>query len=196
MDMSNSFDSNSSLSSPLTNIYPRLPPSPVPPAADITPVSPVELLEPSIYLESEECKICGSELEAEKAVALGRCDHVFCEECFKDYLSFRVSERKVKEMTCPAFNCPVTLYDEELKLYLDPPIYSKYQRFLQETELEKNPDLRWCPKVTCTGYDYDAFDKHKLVRCACHFTYCFYCLKHVTQLANVRRVGIGNWIAG
>jgi len=107
MDLSHSFDSNSSLSSPLTHLNVQLPLSPVPLVPDFAPVSPVE---PAIYLESEICRICESELEVKTAVALGRCDHVFCEECFRDYLVFRVSERKVKEVTCPAFNCPVTLY--------------------------------------------------------------------------------------
>jgi len=174
MDLSHSFDSNSSLSSPLTHLNVQLPLSSVPLVPDFTPVSPVE---PAIYLESEICRICESELEVKTAVALGRCDHVFCEECFRDYLVFRVSERKVKEVTCPAFNCPVTLYEEELKQYLDPPDYDKYQRFLREAELEQNPDLRWCPKVNCTGYDYGAIDKHKLNCCVCHFAYCFYCLE-------------------
>ena len=189
MDKSHPLDGNSSLSDPPIEASYLLTPSPLPPVTDITPVAPVDPQEPSIHLESEECKICECELEVDRVVALGRCDHVFCEQCFRDYLAFRLSERKIKDVTCPAFNCPVRLNETELRRYLDPGDYEKYQRFLREIELEKNPDLRWCPKIDCSGYDCGGVDKRKLICCTCGFTYCFYCLEAWHQAGKCKAEG-------
>lgn len=158
-------------------------------ATEIVPIQPVNPSEPTIHFETEECKICGSELNTENIVALGRCDHVFCQDCFKDYLVVLLSERKIHEVTCPAFNCPVILTDDELRLYFASTDYEKYQRFLKEIELEKNPNLRWCPQISCSGYDYGAMDKRRLTCNQCGFSYCFYCLETWHQAGKCKAEG-------
>lgn len=189
MDESPSLNRHSSISDPHIENSSLLTPTPLPPVTEIISVQPVDPIEPSIHLESEECKICGSELGVDGAVALGRCEHVFCEPCFRDYLAFRLSERKIVGVTCPAFNCPVVLIEEELKRYFEPADYEKYQRFIREMELEKNPDLRWCPKIDCSGYDYGGLDKRKLICSSCGFTYCFYCLEAWHQAGKCKAEG-------
>ena len=35
---------------------------------------------------------------------------------------------------------------------MSPPIYEKYIKFNGRREINRNPDLKWCPTPDCEGY--------------------------------------------
>jgi IBR domain, a half RING-finger domain len=65
--------------------------------------------------------------------------------------------------------------ENEIQKIIDPDLFFKYKLFLRNTELSMNPNLRFCPKVDCQGYDVGNLKKHKLVCNLCGLEYCYYC---------------------
>ena len=122
------------------------------------------------------CLVCLQHLTVNSVNQLLPCEHIFCTQCIYDHLDSKISAKDVKNLTCPAFNCLTRFSEQELQTRLSEETYSKYCRFRAELELETDPDLRWCPRPACSGYDYCRGLKRKLICNQCSFAYCRYCL--------------------
>lgn len=122
------------------------------------------------------CLVCMQQLTLLTQNHLQPCGHTFCSQCIHDHLDSKVSAREVRNLTCPAFNCMTRFTEAQLKHRLGEEKYAKYCRFKQESELEADPDLRWCPRPACKGYDYCRGLKRKLICSQCEFQFCRYCL--------------------
>ena len=120
-----------------------------------------------------ECLICKEE-SSSISPAFG-CKHLFCTRCSFEYLKLRIAECKVVSMPCPFYNCPYLIRDDEVLKVVGPELYDKYKLFFRNSELSSNPNLRFCPKADCQGYDIGNSKKHKLVCNVCELEYCYYC---------------------
>lgn len=56
-------------------------------------------------------------------------------------------------------------------------IYEKYLRFHGKREVNRNPDLKWCPTVDCEGYLKKPLIDLNVTCSICKKTICFGCLQ-------------------
>ena len=125
------------------------------------------------------CLICYIEIEKDDEICLG-CKHPFCSECFKLYLTQRLSDQlTLLSTTCPLSGCNyVVTRDIFIKLFKDDPDSLKiYNKCLIRNFTESNSDIKLCPNPKC-----DAIVKvpgHGMieVKCHCGHTFCFKCLR-------------------
>ena len=125
------------------------------------------------------CLICYNEIEKDDEICLG-CKHPFCSECFKLYLTQRLSDQlTLLSTTCPLSGCNyVVTRDIFIKLFKDEPDSLKiYNKCLIRNFTESNSDIKLCPNPKC-----DAIVKvpgHGMieVKCHCGHTFCFKCLR-------------------
>lgn len=103
------------------------------------------------------------------------CHHRYCKSCMYEYLKLRIIESKVSSMPCPNTSCPYLLKIKEIELLTSPELFSKYQIFARNLELSQNPNLRFCPKADCQGYDIGNSKKRKLTCNECTSDFCYYC---------------------
>ena len=120
-----------------------------------------------------ECLICKEEVV--NFSPLFGCKHVFCYRCSFEYLKLRIVECKVVSMSCPLYNCPYIITDDEVLKVVGPELYDKYKLFNRNSQLSLNPNLRFCPKADCQGYDIGGSKKHKLQCNVCSLEFCYYC---------------------
>lgn len=119
-----------------------------------------------------ECLICKE--EAPNLPPFG-CNHHFCTHCSQEYIKLLIAECKVMKMHCPLHNCPYQITDDDVLRVVGTEFYNKYKLFLRNSELSLNPNLRFCPKPDCQGYDIGSSKKHKLLCNSCGFEFCYYC---------------------
>ena len=70
---------------------------------------------------------------------------------------------RVEIMTCP--DCGVVLTDELIRGYVDNITYNKYKVFKRNAEINRNPDLKWCPNSKCSVVISTHKEKSKTIKC-------------------------------
>lgn len=121
----------------------------------------------------QECLICKE--ETSNVASIFECKHLFCNRCAFEYLKLRIIENKVVTINCPLYNCPYIITESEILKVAGPELYEKYKLFYRNSNLSLNPNLRFCPKADCQGYDIGNSRKHKLTCSVCSLEYCYYC---------------------
>ncbi|GAB5369149.1 hypothetical protein AAMO2058_001380900 [Amorphochlora amoebiformis] len=131
---------------------------------------------PQADVKSPKCGICFEARGADKLVTL-RCGHPFCVDCIRDYVKFRLSERKTV-MSCPFL--PVNNCQESIPLALisqtgGEETVKKLLRFQTEKVLESNPNARWCIQPRC-GSGFLCDPTIRMAVCPeCKTALCFQC---------------------
>eukprot|EP01120_Amphizonella_sp_Union-15-10_P002490 TRINITY_DN1273_c0_g1_i4.p1 TRINITY_DN1273_c0_g1~~TRINITY_DN1273_c0_g1_i4.p1 ORF type:complete len:614 (+),score=95.91 TRINITY_DN1273_c0_g1_i4:141-1982(+) len=120
------------------------------------------------------CLVCMSDLEKGKARALS-CGHIFCNDCWKNYLEVQIKDGNSFNITCMGTQCPSLVDSDTVHLLVSSSLYNKYTRFLSKTLVEDNPYLKWCPSVRCKNILRSDSIHAKLVVCSCGFKFCFVC---------------------
>jgi len=77
------------------------------------------------------------------------CSHEFCMPCLKSYLENLVRECNIGKLKCLEYECREIISNEIAHQVLDEDTYKKFLRFRQSIEIDKNPDLLWCPGPGC-----------------------------------------------
>ncbi|EDK44723.1 hypothetical protein LELG_02902 [Lodderomyces elongisporus NRRL YB-4239] len=65
------------------------------------------------------CEICQSDLKGAHCTRLEDCQHVFCNECLRDYFASHITEGSIDKVHCPNFECTkkyIKTKEEVLKL--------------------------------------------------------------------------------
>ena len=95
------------------------------------------------------CQICLDELT--NPVEIETCHHRFCQECFIEYLSDLIKNKKIEKIPCPEKNCSVKEIKEEFfSNYLTEEEYFKYRTMRSQLEIMKDPKKMFCPH--CDSY--------------------------------------------
>jgi E3 ubiquitin-protein ligase RNF14 len=79
------------------------------------------------------------------------CEHLYCKECLKGYLTVNIIEGAVMDLTCPDPSCDYEITREEVTHLCDAPIVKKYEEFTVIAALRTDPNIRWCPNPTCSS---------------------------------------------
>ena len=74
---------------------------------------------------SQYCEICYNEFtNDDKFVKLGECNHMFCEECFKETFTMRISDKNLlSKISCPQHGCDAEPTEDEIRSIVSPEIY-------------------------------------------------------------------------
>ena len=130
------------------------------------------------YKYKKECGICGEEIDYKDSYKTAlKCKHVFCKDCWFDYLKEKINNANVYKISCMQHGCGITLDDYFIKRILegDNELIEKYEKFSNRKKLmEKNDKIRFCPYPDCEGYA-EKKGKNKYVKCNFGHEFCFEC---------------------
>ncbi len=129
------------------------------------------------------CSAYCDEVPPEQAHALN-CGHVFCSDCWSNYLTSQISHGAASVFaSCMGMRCTLNhvhklgcqckeMVPEALftKYVTDPSLLSKYRRWLLDSFVEGQRQIKWCPKPGCIfAVTYQAGGT-KSIQCKCgHF---------------------------
>eukprot|EP01027_Heterolobosea_sp_BB2_P022237 GEZU01032728.1.p1 GENE.GEZU01032728.1~~GEZU01032728.1.p1 ORF type:complete len:506 (-),score=183.84 GEZU01032728.1:127-1644(-) len=121
------------------------------------------------------CTICFDDYDGADTASL-RCNHIFCNTCWKDYCHARISSGP----SCLLANCPhpkcTTVLDESVfKEFSDKDKFQKYAQFLSRSFVDENPHIKWCPAPNCGRAVYCPELTTVVVKCDCNNKFCFKC---------------------
>eukprot|EP01121_Diplochlamys_sp_Union-15-3_P002140 TRINITY_DN1185_c0_g1_i2.p1 TRINITY_DN1185_c0_g1~~TRINITY_DN1185_c0_g1_i2.p1 ORF type:complete len:622 (+),score=122.87 TRINITY_DN1185_c0_g1_i2:56-1921(+) len=120
------------------------------------------------------CLICGEDKEANDCSAMS-CKHRFCNECYTSFLTFKINEREVTKLTCPAVGCNLVVPEEMIKQLVPEETFKKYYSFITQSFVEDNREVTWCPAPNCGHAITTDMVSRRVVTCKCGFSFCFTC---------------------
>ena len=97
-----------------------------------------------------DCEICCLPL-ADSSKAGLECGHLFCADCWKEYLETKIVQDGVSlSIQCPSGECRVLVNDAAvLRLLGDSEHATKYELLITNNLVECNRLMRWCPAPDC-----------------------------------------------
>ena len=126
------------------------------------------------------CSICEEKLtEEEKKDNLIKCNHMFCNDCYYEFLKQKINSNFIEGIKCLQKDCDSKLYDNfiQKKLLRDIPLLDKYKKLDTKRQLMLNPNIQLCPFTDCDSYALK-IGNNKYVSCKKNnHKFCFNCLK-------------------
>jgi len=120
-----------------------------------------------------ECSICGE--DTNKCFALS-CSHLFCKDCWEQYLTMKIKEGQAVSLQCPQYKCQMIVDDRAVKELVSEETYARYVRFLLQSFVDDNDRAKWCPGRGCTNaVTADMIQRGQTVVCTCGTRFCFRC---------------------
>ncbi|CAF3363782.1 unnamed protein product [Rotaria sp. Silwood1] len=136
---------------------------------------------------SKECGICLKEFESGVERIVISCDHQFCKDCWKQYLTLKIQEGSVHSIFCPAVDCFKFVPNEIIEKCVDQNMARRYLQFDIKAFVDSNPNFKWCPHSNCTlAVQSPIFDRlqsshmrefSKSVNCRNGHYFCWDCLQ-------------------
>lgn len=122
-----------------------------------------------------DCNICCDTYTPKEVFGMG-CGHVYCVNCWKSYLSVKITEGPVCIMTtCPAHGCKEIVNDAIFRKLLKPEDFERYWRFVLRSYVDINKGVKWCPSAGCNKAISSAGGGLSSVRCTCGSVFCLRC---------------------
>uniref|UniRef100_A0A914H3W7 RBR-type E3 ubiquitin transferase n=1 Tax=Globodera rostochiensis TaxID=31243 RepID=A0A914H3W7_GLORO len=122
--------------------------------------------------KTDFCKIC-----YERRPLSGLfCNHLFCGQCWSNYLSSKILDEGRPYITCPELRCTVVADDDfVLKTVKSPQALRSYNRLILNSFVECNTLIKWCPAPECGRAVKVPHAEPRKVSCKCGFMFCFGC---------------------
>ena len=125
------------------------------------------------------CELCMENItkeEEEKNFLL--CKHMFCSDCYLNYLKEKINNNQVSKITCLEHTCSVELDEEFIISHLngDENLIKKYKKFKIRNQVLTDPNVKFCPIKDCESYAKKEGD-NKYVTCLEGHKFCFICSK-------------------
>lgn len=127
------------------------------------------------------CEICCEDEAGLQTFAM-KCGHRFCIECYRQYLSQKITEEgEAARIKCPGDGCNRIVDAKSLDLLVTPDMRERYNVLLMRTYVDDKENLKWCPAPECV-YAIDCAVKQRdltrivpTVVCDCKHSFCFGC---------------------
>lgn len=147
----------------------------------LSPIGQLALKKQKVVNNNTECSVCytsKSDLLPENFIALS-CNHYFCKDCWKEYLSEKLKEINTVILThCPQVGCSLITTESIFKSVLDEKAYSQYIKACIKNFTDFNSVIKSCPTPGCESYIQCEAKGNKEVTCIhCEETYCFKCMQ-------------------
>ena len=131
------------------------------------------------YIYNNECGICFEEINYNDRKKVSQpCKHLFCVDCWLDYLKEKIKNANVYKINCMQHECDYSLSEYFVKSIIgkDTQLLQKYDKFLSRRKLmESNKKIKFCPYPDCDGYAEKKNKKEKIVKCNFGHDFCFEC---------------------
>ena len=104
-----------------------------------------------------------------------KCNHVFCKDCWLNYLEEKINNANVVKILCMQSGCGIVLEQDFIKKILDTntELINKYNKFLERQNLlQSNKNFKFCPFPDCDGY-IENKEKKQYVICNFGHEFCF-----------------------
>ena len=128
---------------------------------------------------NNECQVCYEEIKEENKI-LNRiaCGHLFCSNCWFNYLKALILEAKVDNIKCMDYECNEYISEEFIFKHIskNENLVEKFQEFKKRVEIIKNKNKKICPNPDCDSF-IQISKSSKYVQCENGHKYCFECLK-------------------
>ena len=125
------------------------------------------------------CDLCLMEMNEDEIIKNKlSCNHLFCDDCYLNYLQEKIKNNKVGKISCMQFKCPQEFDDEFIISHLnqDQILIDKYKKFKLRNELYSNANIKFCPIGDCESYAKKEGDNN-YVTCLEGHQFCFQCSK-------------------
>ena len=89
------------------------------------------------------------------------CEHSCCKDCATKHFTILIKDKNISEATCPFCQEPTGLAEDDdlaanyfskldvlLKPLVEQDVYDLFQRKLRDRTLMKDPNFKWCYKVS------------------------------------------------
>ena len=127
----------------------------------------------------EECQVCFEELSKEDIEYNKiKCEHIFCTNCWFNYLKTLILEAKVDKIKCMDVSCKEIMSEEFILKHIskNDDLIAKYDKFKKSSEIIKDKNKKICPKPDCDSF-LQKSKSSNYVKCENGHEYCFECLK-------------------
>ena len=126
------------------------------------------------------CDLCTDEIKLKKEVKNNTlpCGHLFCDDCYLNYLQDKIKNNKVGKITCMQHKCPHEFDDNFIISHLanDEVLINKYKKFKLRNKLYEDSNIKFCPIKDCESYAKREGNE-KYVTCLEGHQFCFDCSK-------------------
>ena len=130
-----------------------------------------------------ECEVCYDELNnEEKDLNSMPCGHLFCTNCWFNYLKTSITEAKVEKIKCMEHGCSEFVSEDFILNHIEgnDDLIAKYNKFKKRAEIIKDKNKKICPNPDCESF-LQKSSTSKYVECENGHKYCFDCLKPCDQ---------------
>lgn len=138
------------------------------------------------------CTICFDDFGPEEGFALG-CNHVFCRECWKGYLTAAVNNEGANciHKRCPAEKCGEAVLFSCVQELAPPEIAKKWQEFGQKFFVSTNTNMALCPAPSCSNAYITVSGSVRTAKCDCGMKFCLRCSNEAHEPATC--LEYANW---
>ena len=131
------------------------------------------------FYEIQYCEICDETIsEADYEIIKIECKHIFCIDCWFNYLKEKINNANVDKITCMRHGCNTIISENFINKIIseDENLLKKYNKFLQRQKLLSTmKNIKFCPYPDCDGYALKP-KKTNEVKCNYGHEFCFNCL--------------------
>eukprot|EP01119_Soliformovum_irregulare_P017106 TRINITY_DN5031_c0_g2_i1.p1 TRINITY_DN5031_c0_g2~~TRINITY_DN5031_c0_g2_i1.p1 ORF type:complete len:607 (-),score=164.31 TRINITY_DN5031_c0_g2_i1:116-1936(-) len=137
--------------------------------------NPIQPQESSEDADEVTCSICYTDVERSESDAL-HCGHTFCNDCWKGYLTLKITEGEAARIKCPNQKCNLIVDENLVRSKVDSESFDRYLRFISKSFVENSDGrVKWCPMPNC-GIAINAdMITGTVVKCRCGHRFCFQC---------------------
>jgi len=100
----------------------------------------------SVSDTAETCAMCCATFEPDQSFQLS-CGHAWHRQCLQRYVEIGIESASMSNLKC--LSCGQNMACDDIKELVSCHGFTKYQRVLQNIEVDRNPDLRWCSTPGC-----------------------------------------------
>ncbi|KAI6182498.1 RBR-type E3 ubiquitin transferase [Aphelenchoides bicaudatus] len=120
----------------------------------------------------ETCQICFEEF---KLTGLS-CKHMYCLNCWKNYLGVKILDECLWQIPCPGLKCTRVL-DEEFveRLSQSKQVMEVFHKQVLNSFVQSSTVLKWCPGVDCGYVAKVPHPECRAIVCKCRMVFCFMC---------------------
>ena len=122
------------------------------------------------------CTICYENLINKNNIS-HLCNHFFCDNCIKTYLTNKIISGNVLNIKCLLGGCQREYTDNDIKQNVIPNIYKKYKKFKFQKLILSNPEKHFvqCPYPDCPEIVEVKNFEEEFVQCENKHFFCYKC---------------------
>jgi len=125
-------------------------------------------------MEISCCPICWDSEKKELIQPFPACNHTFCQECLREFLTNRVNTLKIIDIPCPYSGCSEVFTEKTIQTILDKPTFEVYQNAVINKMKIREVQVKICPRPGCSR-EFKPTLKSQYTKCRCGEKICNIC---------------------